>query len=302
MQISPAGRRFTVEPGSARHRSLTRLRKWERNRGTWDKDRRLSGIGGRRLVRLAAAGHARPYALGELRRDLRGVVSGPAVDLAEWFLAAQYGFKARVLVARQAELGELVGVSVRTAAGAARQLVALGLLEQRPHFRRLSGGGHAELEHSYRATRRLRDLVAAGRRRHGSGSSPSGAKRPVARATPSVRVEDPASPSVGRNCRPRVRASDRAGDEATIGAAQALAVLETKLGAARRAIVLRAEVLQAELGELETQAAARRAAQQAAAPPDDTPPDRCPWSGALVGSAHVCAACEDRYHALRGAH
>ncbi len=297
MPIPTSGRRFTVEPGSAKHRSLTRLRSWERH-PEWDRDRRLAGIGGRRLVLLASKGHARPYAFGELRRDLRGAVSGPAVDLAEWFLAAQHGFKAKVLVARQSELGELVGVTDKTVRSALGQLKALGLVEQRPHFRRLSGGGHAELEHSYRATRRLRDLVAAGRRRHGSGSASSGAKRTVAPATPTVRGETPSSPSVGKNFRPRARASD-ASEPSDIGAAQALRVLEGKLGAARRAIVLRAEVLQGELAELETQAAARRAA--APRPdPDDTPPDRCPWSGALVGASHVCGACEDRYHALRG--
>ena len=129
---------FDVPAGGPRHRALTRCRRWRRHKKAWQRLRDDS-FPGKRLAELAAAGKARPYDLAEVKYALREILSHHAVELLEWVLAAQRGFRKRGgIILKHGDAAKLLGCSQRTAGDAMRALVALGLVEQRPHFRKLS--------------------------------------------------------------------------------------------------------------------------------------------------------------------
>lgn len=156
------------------HHSVTRKRAWKRNRARWT-EWRVECASGSLLADLAEAGRARPYELGDVRRVLLDVLSRPALDLLEWLLAAELGFRGkRGIVLRHDDARRLLRVSRRRAGDAMRELVRVGLVQQRPHFRQLSDTERLpqsrqdvlkgprklnELTPAYQTTKRCRQVV-----------------------------------------------------------------------------------------------------------------------------------------------
>jgi hypothetical protein len=164
-------------PEGRRKAALTRLYRWKHHRGQWGELRRRC-MSGSLLADLAETGRARPFDLGEVKLALRVVLSRNAVALLEWLYAAQRGFGGNGggVVLPHAAAARLLACSERTAGDAMRELVACRLVEQRPHFRKLSdsergaelaakaAGGrackHRELVPAYRTTPRCDAAVA----------------------------------------------------------------------------------------------------------------------------------------------
>lgn len=126
--------RFSVTPDGHRHKALKRRRAFQRNHARWRPWRAECALG-RIVADRAEAGRARPYELGDVVYALRQVASRRAVDALAWLLACERGFGGkRGAVVQHPDMARMLGCCARTAGAAMRELVELGLVEQRPHF------------------------------------------------------------------------------------------------------------------------------------------------------------------------
>lgn len=186
-EICPPSAPFCVPPDSKRHKALTRLRAWERHRKRWQQLRREC-FSGARYADLLEQGRARPYELGVVRYVLLDVLSADAVALLEHLLACERGFGGKHgVVASHAHTARWLRCCERTAGDAMRELVALGLVEQRPEYlvRSLAArsrthaielvqgktaGKHQEIEPAYETTTRCHAVIAREAERRGRRS------------------------------------------------------------------------------------------------------------------------------------
>lgn len=170
------------------------------------------------LALRAEEGRARPYELGELRLVLREVLSAKALEAWEWILAAERGFGGHNggLRVRHADMARMLGCCQRAAGDAVRELVELGLVEQRPWFRTLSdtergAGGvlegklrHRELRPRYVTAKKGHAVIAFVRSKQvGNKCQPGGIQR-------TLRVHEKGKPGRGRPARSFVQDVKRA--------------------------------------------------------------------------------------------
>lgn len=171
--IRPPSVSFSVPEGGKRHKALTRLRSWERHKVRW-RELRSECISGGRYADLLEGGQARPYELGVVRHVLLDVLTPRAVSALEHVLACERGFGRGGVVTTHAQTARWLRCSERAAGDAMRELVEVGLVEQRAHFRRrtvaesvpvtredvLNGvRKHQELAPAYRTTPRCRAAI-----------------------------------------------------------------------------------------------------------------------------------------------
>lgn len=182
--------RFSVTAGGHRHKALSRRRAFQRNARRWQTWRRECSLG-RVVADRAEEGRARPYELGDVAYALRQAMSRRALDALSWLLACERGFGGkRGVVVRHADMARMLACCAKSAGDAMRELVALGLVEQRPHFvpRELHDGERPHAAHdtgsrtrrwnehtpAYQTTTLCKDVVArrevriAGRKSRGS--------------------------------------------------------------------------------------------------------------------------------------
>jgi hypothetical protein len=164
---------FYVAPDGRKHKALKRRRAYQRNAAKWSTWRQECASG-RVLAARSTEGRARPYELGDVAYALRAVLSRRAIDALAWVLAAERGFAGRRgVVVQHSDLATMLGCCPKSAGDAMRELVAIGLVEQRPHF--VPGGGGVpkardgrsplkarwhERTPAYATTPRCRDVVA----------------------------------------------------------------------------------------------------------------------------------------------
>lgn len=151
--ISPEiGRRGirTFRYSESQLRAITRLRKWKRNRVKWGAQPCFSG---RRYLDLLRDGRARPYDLSAIRHELREALSSRAIELLEHVIACERGFgkHAGGVQLEHATTAQILGCSPRTAQDVVHELVAVGLLQQRPRFRLLSHDERVASRHPFLA-------------------------------------------------------------------------------------------------------------------------------------------------------
>lgn len=127
--------RFSVVPDGRKHKALKRRRAYQRNAAKW-RAWRVQCASGRVVAARASEGRARPYELGDVAYALRQVLSRRAVDALAWVLACERGFSGKQgVVIAHAQLASLLGCCAKSAGDAMRELVELGLVDQRPHFK-----------------------------------------------------------------------------------------------------------------------------------------------------------------------
>lgn len=185
---------FVVLPNSPRHKALTRVRRWTRNKRRW-REQRARCASGRLYADRLDGGRARPFDLGPVKHALRDVLTPKAVELVAHAYAMQRGFGGPDgFVASHATVSRMLHCSERTAGTVVRELVDLDLLEQRPEFTELltdveagrdriagrcrSRGAkkHRELVPAYRTTARLDVAIARCTERFASRGLPEGGK------------------------------------------------------------------------------------------------------------------------------
>jgi len=163
--------RFVVHEGGRKHKALKRRRAFQRNHKRW-ATWRDSCASGRVVALRATEGRARPYELGDVAYALRQVCSRRAVDALAWVLACERGFAGkRGVIVQHPDLAVMLGCCPKSAGDAMRELVELGLVEQRPHFIPAEGTKARddrsplkvrwyERTPAYQTTAKCRDVVA----------------------------------------------------------------------------------------------------------------------------------------------
>lgn len=133
----------TYVPTPRRDAAKQRVRRFRRNRAKWSQQ---PSFDGRLLAARAQGGRARPFDLGELGVILREIMSQKALAVWQWILAAEKGFGGHTggLRVCHRDMATLLGCGQRSTGDAVRELVALGLVEQRPWFRLLTDAEHAQ--------------------------------------------------------------------------------------------------------------------------------------------------------------
>lgn len=217
-EILPSSK-TAFRPSESQARAKTRLRQWKRHRQRWSKEATFSG---KRYRSLVADGRARPFQLhATLVRDLHVLagVSRRALDLLGHVLACEraFGGHAGGVILGHATSAELLQCSERSAGTAMRELVELGLVEQRAWFVtlgidegpagtldakelalvRMRGGRgkhkHREVTPRYVTTKRCRALVG-----HYAAKNQAGKNCQPGRIQPPLRGDKKEPPCAGR--------------------------------------------------------------------------------------------------------
>jgi len=218
--------RCRKRPTVANFRIWKGLRRWERHRADWDRDRD-AGQGGQGSTfwdRLMAR-VLRPY-------NVQAMLTPAAAEIHGWrspgachallsivCLAWALDKKHRVLVAKLEQLAAVVGFSRSTVQRALDDLVASGAIERRHHFERVIIEGaqrHAQLPCTYRPGPWLRERL----RLAAKGRSSQGVHREQATKIQTVRKRIEGVPCRGTDYR------QRAPEEP--GAAQLVAMLRRR--------------------------------------------------------------------------
>lgn len=212
-------------PSAHNLRSWKSLRRWERNRVAWERDR-AAGVGGwgshfwERLARRAL----RPYNVAAIvsphEPGFRGWRSPGACHAVLGIVCLAWALdrRHRVLVAKLDRLAQVVGLGRSTIQRALDDLVKSGAIERRHHFERVVVEGaqrHAQLECTYLPAGWLRDRLRAAK----NGRTSQAVHREQATASQSGRRIE------GVACRRRGLSAEAPDGE---GAAQVVRMLEKR--------------------------------------------------------------------------
>lgn len=121
-------------PAPRRDAAKARLRRWKRHRARWITQPTFDGD---LFAERLACGRARPFELGAVYFALREVLSARALAFWAVVVACERGFGGHsggVRISHRTT-ARILRCSERAAGDAVRELVALGLVEQRPWFR-----------------------------------------------------------------------------------------------------------------------------------------------------------------------
>jgi hypothetical protein len=171
-----------LAPSSKRVQSWQDLRTWERDKAQRQRDYHGS-LKGFTVVKARDEGRMRPYYAGVLKRAAgwwKDELPAQLIAMVGWVLMGHKLGRPGVVLAHR-HVGELQGVSKRTAGTWMRRAAKAGLIVRQTNYMP-NGKGHRQLANTYRPSGQLVALV--GRLTHGKPRSTLAAAHPPPTPTP----------------------------------------------------------------------------------------------------------------------